>query len=66
MESFLRIKTVTDKTGLSKNTIYNRIRDGQFPTPVAIGPKAVAWLESEVSAWIQKQIDHSRSHKNAA
>ena len=42
----LRIEEVVQVTGLSKATIYRRIRDQQFPPPVKLGgynPRR--WLE---------------------
>jgi prophage regulatory protein len=37
---------------LSEPTIWRLERDGQFPRRIKIGPKRVAWLRSEVTAWI--------------
>ena len=28
-----------------------------FPKPVQLGPRAVGWIESEVSAWITERIE---------
>jgi prophage regulatory protein len=36
--------------------MYDRIAKGEFPPPVKIGSRAVAWVESEVQAWILEQI----------
>ena len=60
MESFLRINKVCEKTGLSKATIYNRVKEGSFPSPIPLGPQARAWIESEIASWIQKQIYNAR------
>ena len=51
-ERLLRRREVLTKTGLSASTLYRRIQAGTFPPPVELGPKAVAWRESEVLAWI--------------
>ncbi|MGL5392977.1 MAG: helix-turn-helix transcriptional regulator [Shewanella sp.] len=45
----LRIKDVMSKVGLSKPTIYSKIREGCFPRQVVLGPKTVAWVESEIN-----------------
>ena len=50
--AFLRRKQVETRTGLSRSTIYQYSKDGAFPKPVPLGPRAVGWLESEVSEWI--------------
>jgi len=44
--AFLRRKQVETRTGLSRSTIYQTIKDGVFPKPVPLGPRAVGWLES--------------------
>ena len=37
---------------LSRSTIWRRIRDGNFPAPIQISPGRVAWLESDILAWM--------------
>jgi len=56
IDRFLRRKEVEAATGLSKPTIYRRMGEGTFPSPVAIGLRAVAWRESDVVAWQQQQL----------
>ena len=53
---FLRQKEVVWATGLPAPTIYDFMKAGQFPKPVKIGPRRVAWLESEVKAWKAARI----------
>lgn len=66
----LRRKQVEARTGLSRSVIYARMRpnpkrphdyDPTFPQPIALGPKAVGWVESEVEAWLEAQIEKSRN-----
>jgi len=65
----LRRKQVEARTGLSRSTIYSKLKpnpkrpsdyDSTFPTPVSVGAKAVGWIESELDAWLIAQIDKSR------
>ena len=56
----LRRKQVEARTGLARSTIYDRIKAGTFPAPISLGEKAVGWIEAEVDAWLQAQIDKSR------
>ncbi len=42
--------------GLSRSTIYELIRKGEFPPQVSLGGKNVAWLHSEVTAWMVGRI----------
>lgn len=54
--AFLRSKQVETRTGLSRSTINQYIKDGVFPRPVPLGPRAVGWLESDVSDWIAARV----------
>ena len=49
------IAEVRQKTTLSTSSIYAKIRAGTFPKSRRIGQQSVAWLESEVDAWIDSQ-----------
>jgi len=62
-ESFLRLPQVMERTGLCRSAVY--AMEG-FPKPVKLGGRAVAWVESEVQAWIQKTIQSNRSESSAA
>ena len=68
--TILRRKQVEARTGLSRSSIYARLRhnpkrpgdyDPTFPKPVSVGAKAVGWIEAEVDTWIASQIQKSRS-----
>lgn len=56
----LRLPTVMGRTGLSRSTIYLRIKEGAFPKPVNLGVRAVGWVEAEIQEWLQQQIEASR------
>ena len=58
--TILRRKQVEARTGLSRSTIYDRIKAGTFPAPISLGEKAVGWIESEVDAWLAARIQASR------
>ena len=59
--TFLRRPQVEARTGLKRSTIYQRVRAGSFPAPIRIGPRAVAWLESDVEAWQAAQVAATRN-----
>jgi prophage regulatory protein len=60
--TFLRLPAVKARTGLSRSTIYLRVAQGRFPKPILLGgPRAVGWLESEISEWVEAQIKRSRT-----
>lgn len=67
--TILRRKQVEARTGLSRSTIYAKLRrnpkrpndyDPTFPKPVSVGAKAVGWIEAELDAWLIAQINKSR------
>lgn len=62
----LRLRQVTNMIGLGKTTIYARIKEGTFPAPISLGGRAVAWIESEVVAWVAARITASRSQSDLA
>jgi prophage regulatory protein len=59
MQRFLRLEQVKDVTGLSKSGIYARMAADDFPKSFPLSGRAVAWLETEVAAWQQRQVDLS-------
>jgi predicted DNA-binding transcriptional regulator AlpA len=48
-------KTVIAKTGLSRSSIYGYVARGIFPRQRRLGPRRVAWLASDVRAWIDSR-----------
>jgi prophage regulatory protein len=46
----LRKTEVTQITGLSNTTIYERKKAGLFPTSISLGGRAVGYLNHEVAA----------------
>ncbi len=42
---FYRLPAVCERYGCSKSSIYRQITSGDFPPPVNIGARAVAWPE---------------------
>lgn len=60
VKKFLRLPAVIEATGRSRSTILRGAKDGSFPAPVHIGPRAIAWDSTEVAAWQQKCIIASK------
>lgn len=54
----VRMREVLRMVGLSRATIYKRIKQGKFPAALPLGDGAVAvgWLRSEVEQWIAEQV----------
>ena len=51
-ERIIRLKTVLDRTGLSRSTIYRKIAEGTFPSQVKISVHGAGWHESAINRWI--------------
>jgi len=48
-----RLPSVRARSGLSTSSIYRRIKDGTFPAPVKLGPRASGWREEDLERWAQ-------------
>lgn len=59
-KTIIRLPQVIARTGLSRSTIYAYIKGGQFKAPISLGARAVGWLESDVSDFIEARIQASR------
>lgn len=50
MQQILRLPDIKRLSGLSRSSLYNRIKDGTFPKAIRLGPRAVGWPESDIEA----------------
>lgn len=48
---FLRIGVVMRITGLGRSTIYRLMADEQFPPPVRLTKRVVAWRRTDLERW---------------
>jgi prophage regulatory protein len=51
-DRIIRLKTVLERTGLNRSTIYRKIREGSFPAQLKLTVHGAGWHESAVSRWI--------------
>lgn len=54
---FIRLRQVEMKCGFKRSHIYNLIKLGQFPAPIKIGARAVAWDLAEVEEWMAQRVE---------
>ncbi|CAE6745065.1 AlpA family transcriptional regulator [Xanthomonas arboricola] len=54
-QRLIRLRDVLERVGMSKSTLYSRIRDKTLPQPFHLDTSSV-WVESEVADWINQQI----------
>ncbi len=59
-DRLLRLRQVEDKISFGKSWIYQQIQLQQFPPSIRLNSRHVAWLESEVDAWIHQRIRLTR------
>ena len=59
--ALMRRNQVQAQTGLARSTLYAMISRGEFPAPVRITGKAVAWTSTDVDGWIASRIAASKS-----
>jgi prophage regulatory protein len=52
----LKLTEVQKMTGLSRSSIYSYIDKGLFPSQVKLGERSVAWIDQEITAWIDGRI----------
>ena len=60
VNKILRLPQVKSQTGLSRSTIYLRIKNKEFPESISLGGRAVGWLESDIQAWLDDKYKESR------
>lgn len=51
----IRLPQVIQMTGLTKASIYLKVRNGTFPAPVKISKRAIAWRSDGLQAWIESR-----------
>lgn len=56
----LKRRQVETATGLSRSSIYKQISLGNFPPPVKLTARSVAWRSQDIATWIASR----RSTKN--
>ncbi len=50
VNTILRLPQVKSRSGYSRSTIYLRIGQGLWTTPIKLGVRCVGWPENEVAA----------------
>ncbi|PKG84372.1 hypothetical protein CXF85_08595 [Colwellia sp. 75C3] len=54
----IRIKEVISMTGLSRSSIYTYKNKGEFPSPIQLSSRSVAWVRVDVEQWILGKINN--------
>lgn len=54
--SFLRLPEVMRRTGLPRSSLYALIKQGAFPQQIQLPGRSVAWLESDITDWLESCV----------
>ena len=65
-ERIVRLKTVLDRTGLSRSTVYRKIAEGTFPRQVKISIHGAGWHESAIDRWVANPAAYRADNDNEA
>lgn len=60
-DRIIRLKTVINRSGLSRSTVYRKINEGTFPPKVKVSLNGVGWRESELNRWIGDPVGYRPS-----
>ncbi|TNF20030.1 MAG: AlpA family phage regulatory protein [Vibrionaceae bacterium] len=48
LQTILRLPAVKQQSGLSRSTLYLRISEGLWTTPISLGGRSVGWPATEI------------------
>jgi prophage regulatory protein len=66
LDRIIRLKAVLARTGLSRSTVYRKIREGSFPAQVPISVHGAGWHESAINRWIADPVHWRPSIQGAS
>ncbi len=52
-DRILRLKTVLERTSLSRSTLYRKMDNGTFPRNFKLSERCAGWRESAINAWLK-------------
>ena len=56
----IRLKEVMSICGMSRSSVYLAIKNGQFPSPIKLSTRSIAWLRNAVIAWVESRVKATR------
>ena len=51
----LRAPEVMARTGLSRVTIWRRVKAGKFPAPLVLGENSIGWTAQSIEDWLKSR-----------
>lgn len=64
MDKLIRPKILANKLGIGLSTLYERMKEPDFPRKVRISSQAVGFRESEIMEWMEENTEPHPSDKN--
>jgi prophage regulatory protein len=62
-ETLLRLPEVIRRVGISRSSIYAKMKAGEFPPSVRLGPRSIAFPASAIEKYISDLIAASQPHE---
>jgi prophage regulatory protein len=62
-EELLRLPEVAKLVKKSRATIYTDMKRGDFPKPISIGRRAMAWKQSDIDVWLNTRLQREYPEK---
>ena len=62
-ERILRMRTVLQRIGLSRSTVYRKMKEGTFPRQVRLSEHCSGWRESEINRWINDPVRYCETDR---
>jgi prophage regulatory protein len=63
LEELLRLPEVAKLVKKSRATIYLDMKRGDFPLPISLGRRAVAWRRSDLDVWLNTRLQREYPEK---
>lgn len=65
-EAFLRLPNVLTLVGLSRASVYAKIAEHRFPSPIKLGAHASRWRMGDIRAWLADPTGWTHGNENNA
>lgn len=59
----LKLNRVLDLCAISRSTLYEMVARNEFPGPVQVGVRAVAWRQRDIFEWIESRPQATNSNQ---
>jgi prophage regulatory protein len=60
-EGLAKLPAVMNATGLSRSAVYAKVKNREFPAPVKLGERSVAWPVQAVRDWINDRVNAAKA-----